>query len=105
MFCVLCGGSNPTGSINCQHCGKELFAPSPGLQSGPEVAESTPGKSLGTTMIQGLVQSPKAGLNTKQLIVLWYGSIVIVGIALTSGSTVGALVAAIVATVLLVYTF
>ncbi len=107
VFCVFCGSENPKADTQCTRCGRELFIGvvesvpqehSSALNTEPTVPESPPTEQPAPTILH-------RGINTKQMIVLWYGALACVVVAIISGSsTVGAFLAVIVFTGMAVFT-
>jgi hypothetical protein len=101
VFCVFCGSGNPRANGRCSQCGRDLFLGS--SESEPQVvaAQSDTGSPApeASSTDQSAVRAHPRGINTKQMIVLWYGAVACVVVAVLSGSsTVGALVAVLVLT-------
>jgi hypothetical protein len=95
--------SHSGGEIYCKSCGKELFL---GERVATPSSKQTPSPSIpGQSPISILEPArTRFSLNTKQLIALWYGALVIIATALASTSTIGVIVAVLIATVATVYT-
>jgi hypothetical protein len=101
VFCVFCGSGNPRENERCSQCGRALFLGSSESEPQVEVAKSnteSPAPEAPSTD-HSAVQARPRGINTKQMIVLWYGAVACVVVTVLSGSsTVGALVAVLVFT-------
>jgi len=101
VFCVFCGSGNPRASGRCSQCGRDLFVGSSEPEPQVEAAQSNTASPTpeAPSTVQSAVQAHPRGINTKQMIVLWYGAVACVVVAVLSGSsTVGALVAVLVLT-------
>ncbi len=107
VFCVFCGSGNPRANGRCSQCGRDLFVGTSESDPQAEVAQSnteSPAPEARSTDHYAIQAHPR-GINTKQMIVLWYGAVACVVVAVLSGSsTVGALVAVLVLTGLSVLT-
>ena len=99
VFCVFCGSGNPRANGRCSQCGRDLFVGTSESDPQAEVAQSnteSPAPEARSTDHYAIQAHPR-GINTKQMIVLWYGAVACVVVAVLSGSsTVGALVAVLV---------
>jgi len=86
--------------VGCRQCGRDLFLGN--SVSEPEVKASqstTDSPATEAPSDHSATQRLPRGINTKQLVVLWYGAVACVVVAVLSGSsTVGALVAVLVLT-------
>lgn len=96
VFCVFCGSGNPRANARCSQCGRDLFLGSSESEPQVKAAQSSselPAREAPSKDHSAVPAHPRA-INTKQMIVLWYGAVACVVVAVLSGSsTVGALVA------------
>jgi hypothetical protein len=96
VFCVFCGPGNAGTNGRSDQCGRELFVGNLGSDAHAPATESNVEASVpqATSPEHSAVHTHRLGINTKQMIVLWYGVLACVVVAVLSGSsTVGALVA------------
>jgi len=100
VFCVFCGSGNKSVNARCSQCGRDLFLGSSESEPQVEATRSNTETPAPTPLSSDhSAVSPPRGINTKQMIALWYGAVACVVVAMLSGSsTVGALVAVVMLT-------